>query len=232
MHDIFRLRLYLNFVFHRAFFLRKGLLFSHFEIFFKYNYLLLRLFYYDSLLMEGLFLFDAELASSFFRRSFYHLQQRKRLFEKSRYVTFFLGVFSSFFSFTDFFRRSYLKSFFFDDISSLRDLDYNFRKKKQLRGHLAIDRQRSFRSGSKAAVNRIRDLYLAKTIAAKHKLLQRRRYKRANPFVSYYKIFDVPSARRRTQASARKSYYKLVSPQEKASMHVDDIIFNRRLHSM
>lgn len=231
MHDVFRLRLYLNFVFYRAFFLRKGLLFSHFEIFFKYNFLLIRLFYYDSLLMEGIFLFDAELANSFFRRSFYYLQKRKRIFEKSRYVTFFLGIFSSFFSFTDFFRRGYLKSFFFDDFSSLRNLDYNFRKKEKSRGFLVIDRQRGFYHRNKVAIHKIRDFYLAKTVASKRQL--RRRFKKQHSFASYRKIFDSYSGRKkRPFAYSRKDYYKLVGSQEKVLMHVDDIIFNKRIHPM
>lgn len=128
LHDVFRIRLYLNFIFYRGFFMKKGLLFSHFELFFKYNYLFVRFYYYDGALMAGLYAFDGEFMNRFFRKSFYYLRRRQLLYEKNRYVTLFLGLFFSLFSFTDFFQKAYLDSITFDEHSYLKKFCYELPK--------------------------------------------------------------------------------------------------------
>lgn len=109
LHDIFRVRLFLNYFFSLLLFEKSALSFSHFEFFHKYTFLTLRVFYYDGILMEGLFAFQADLSNRYLRRKFKRTQRRYGNPIGSRYGRMFLAIFFSFFRFSTFFKSAYLK---------------------------------------------------------------------------------------------------------------------------
>lgn len=115
LHDIFCIRLYLNFVFFSTFFEKSGFFFSHFEIFYKYNFLAVRVFYYDGVLMTGVHTFNADFFNRFYKRSYLKAKRRSRRLLGSRIGRIFLGLFYSFFSFSDFFRPSFVKNIHFKE---------------------------------------------------------------------------------------------------------------------
>lgn len=109
LHDLFRVRLFLNFFFSLTAFEKSSLTFSHFEFYHKYAFLALRVFYYDGALMEGMFAFQTDFRNSFLRRRFIRFKKKNLRFLGSRNGRFFLFLFYSFFRFSNFFKVKFLK---------------------------------------------------------------------------------------------------------------------------
>lgn len=110
LHDLFRVRLFLNFFFSLAVFEKSSLTFSHFEFYHKYAFLAIRVFYYDGALMEGMFAFQTDFRNSFLRSRFLRFKKKNLRFFGSRNGRFFLFIFYSFFRFSNFFTTKYLKN--------------------------------------------------------------------------------------------------------------------------
>lgn len=102
-------------MFFNSFFEKRGFFFSHFEIFYKYNFLAVRIFYYDGVLMTGIHTFHADFFNRFNRRSYFKVKRRSGRLLGSRGSRIFLGLFYSFFSFSDFFKPSFVKSIRFKE---------------------------------------------------------------------------------------------------------------------
>lgn len=90
------------------FFEKMAVIFSHFEFFHKYNFLALRVFYYDGNLMEGVYTFQADISNLYLRRRFRRHKRRNGGLVGSRNGRFFLAIFFNFFQFSDFFKSLYL----------------------------------------------------------------------------------------------------------------------------
>lgn len=112
LHDIFRVRLFLNYFFSLTFFEKGALTFSHFEFFHKYTFLTLRVFYYDGVLMEGLFSLQGDLSNLYLRRRFRRYKRRHGKPLGSRYGRIFLAIFFNVFRFSDFFKSTYFRRSF------------------------------------------------------------------------------------------------------------------------
>jgi hypothetical protein len=86
LHEIFRIRLYLNFIFSKKFFEKSSIFFSHFEILLKYNLTFVRIYYYDGILIANLDSFSHDFFDEFyvkkkkrgkeFRRKLYYLKRK------------------------------------------------------------------------------------------------------------------------------------------------------------
>lgn len=133
MHDLFRVRLFLNFFFSLAAFEKSSLTFSHFEFFHKYAFLALRVFYYDGALMEGMFAFQTDFRNSFLRRRFLRFKKKNRRFLGSRNGRFFLFIFYSFFRFSHFFKVKFLENQKFSTKGSLKFRIFESRERRLVR---------------------------------------------------------------------------------------------------
>lgn len=100
----------MNFFFSLNFFEKSSLTFSHFEFYYKYVTLAMRVFYYDGALMEGMFAFQTDFSNTFLQKKFLRFKQRNQRFLGSRNGRFFLFIFYGFFRFSNFFKAKYLKN--------------------------------------------------------------------------------------------------------------------------
>lgn len=108
LHDMFRVRMYLTHVLYDNMFFEKSPYFlSHFEFFYKYNYLVARFYYYDGVLMTSFFTFSADFYDRYTRERYTKTRKRSQRLVGSRMGRIFLGLFFSFFRFFRFFKPSY-----------------------------------------------------------------------------------------------------------------------------
>lgn len=181
--------------------------------------------------MAGIFAFDLEFTNYHFKRSFYHLRKRRAHFEHSRYVTLFLGIFYSLFAYIELFRDVYLKTLQFQERSHSRFFQYGTPEKPVFGKPLDTQIAR-LSQPRKASFKKPRgqlEKFLVSTADDDVQLRERFRFK---PSVDYFEYADaVPRVDKRFQRrSSAKDKYKLVSPSENITMHVDDLAYYNRMY--
>jgi hypothetical protein len=153
-------------MFFDTFFEKRGFFFSHFEIMFKYNFLAVRIFYYDGFLMTGIHTFYADFYNRYNRRSYFKIKRRSggRLLG-SRCGRIFLGLFYTFFSFCDFFKPSFVKTIRFKEgLIDFRKFS-NFHRR---RFFFPVESRKSYRvlrwKAIKRSLRAARDMKILRTI--------------------------------------------------------------------